>query len=179
MVIVGERVRKRRKELGMTLRELGKRAGVSAGFLSRLENGQISPSLDTLQAIATALEVPMFYFLNSALPQPVVRAHERRRLFFPDSHIGYELLTPELNAQMMAVLIHVEPGGRRITPPLAKPNEQWMYVVQGRMEINVDGSMYTLNEGDAIYYNGNLLREFSCIGDKELIIICCITPPAL
>lgn len=179
MVIVGERIRRRRKELGLTLRELGKRAKVSAGFLSRLENGQISPSLDTLQAIATALDVPMFYFLNSALPQPVVRARERRRLTFPDSRIGYELLTPELNAQMMAVLIHVEPGGRRITPPLSKPNEQWMYVLRGRMEINVDGNIYTLDEGDAIYYNGNLLREFACVGDQDLYIICCIIPPAL
>jgi len=175
----GERIRRRRQELGLTLRELSRQAGVSPGYLSRIENEQASPSLDTLQAVATALDVPMFYFLDSAPAEPVVRAGNRRTIFFPDSHLGYELLTPELSGQMMAVLIHMEPGARRITPPLARPNEQLMFVLQGSMSIQVDGTVYELNEGDSIYYNGNLLREFATLGDKPLTIICCIIPPAL
>jgi len=177
--LIGQRIQKRRIELGLTQKELGKRAGLTAGYLSRLENDLISPSLDSLQAIATALEVPMFYFLDSTPPIPVVRAEERRRLYFPDSHMGYELLTPELTRQMMALLIRMEPGARRVALPLAKPNEQWMFVLQGELQMDVDGNIYTLRKGDSIYYNGNLLREFRSVGNEELLVVCCVVPPAL
>ena len=89
---LGERIRQQRKKLGFSLRELGTRTNLTAGFLSQIENDQISPSLNSLQSIATALQVPMFYFLNSVRPSLVVRSNERRKLYFPDSHIGYDLL---------------------------------------------------------------------------------------
>lgn len=177
--VVGERIRRRRQELSLTLRELADRIGMTAGYLSRVENQQVTPSLDALQAIATALRVPMFYFLDSSPNEPVVRASARRQLSFPDSQLAYELLTPSGSGQLMAVLIRLEPGARRVTPPLAQPNEQMMFVLEGRLRINVDGATYILNKHDSIYYNGNLLREFACEGDQELIVICAIVPPVL
>ena len=61
--MVGEHIRQRRKELGYSLRQLGTRTSLTASFLSQVENDQCSPSLTSLQRIATALEVPMFAFL--------------------------------------------------------------------------------------------------------------------
>ena len=98
---IGKRVRRQRNKLGFSLRELAARADLTAGFLSQLENDQISPSLNSLQNIATALQVPMFYFLENSQPHLIVRAAERRKLYFPDSHMGYDLLAPELTRQMM------------------------------------------------------------------------------
>ena len=70
--MVGERIRQRRKELGYSLRALGIRTNLTASFLSQVENNQSSPSLASLQRIATALEVPMFAFLNGAhQPNPI------------------------------------------------------------------------------------------------------------
>ena len=62
--MVGERIRQRRKELGYSLRELGSRTNLTASFLSQVENSRSSPSLASLQRIATALGVPMFAFLK-------------------------------------------------------------------------------------------------------------------
>lgn len=70
-VNIGKDIRKRRKELGMSLRQLGEEAGLSVGFLSQVENDQVSPSLASLLAIATSLGVPVFYFLNTQQPDPV------------------------------------------------------------------------------------------------------------
>lgn len=176
---IGARIRKRRQELGLSLRELGKRTDLTAGFLSQVENDQVSPSLNSLQSIATALQVPMFYFLDNAQPEPVVRAERRRHLYFPDSHMGYDLLTPDFTHQMMSLMIHMEPHTRRIALPLARPTEQWMHVLQGRMEIQIGEAAYELEPGDSVYYDGDMLREFGSISDEELVIICCITPPAL
>jgi quercetin dioxygenase-like cupin family protein len=79
----------------------------------------------------------------------------------------------------MAVLIRLAPGARRVTPPLAQPNEQMMFVLEGRLMINVDGTTYTLDKHDSIHYNGNLLREFACVGDQDAVVICIIVPPVL
>ncbi len=177
--VVGERIRRRRQEQDLTLRDLAERIGMTAGYLSRVENQQITPSLDALQTIAMALHVPMFHFLDNAVSEPVVRAGARRQLSFPDSHLAYELLTPTGTGQMMAVLIRLAPGARRATPPLTQPNEQMLFVLEGRLTINLDGVTYTLNRHDSIYYNGNLLREFACEGDQDAVVICTIVPPVL
>lgn len=176
---IGERIRKQRNKLGFSLRELGALTDLTAGFLSQIENDQISPSLNSLQSIATALQVPMFYFLDEARPTPVVRATERGKLYFRDSHLGYELLAPELTRQMLPLLIRLEPRTIRVTMPLAKPNEQWFFVLQGRLEITIGNETYCLDKGDAIYFDGNSLRQFGSVNDEELIIICCVTPPTL
>ena len=177
--MVGDRIWRRRLDQGLTLRALAERIGMTAGYLSRVENQRVRPSLDALQAIATALGVPMFWFLDSLRDEPVVRAGTRRSLAFPDSHLIYELLTPEWDCQMMAVLIRLAPGARRVTPPLAQPNEQWMFVLEGRLSINVDGIVYTLDTHDSIAYHGNLLREFACSGEEDVAVICTVIPPVL
>ena len=176
---IGERIRRQRKKLGLSLRELGARTDLTAGFLSQIENEQLSPSLNSLQSIATALQVPMFYFLEDGQPSQVVRADKRRALYFPDSQIGYELLSPDLTRRMMPLLIRLQPGSRRIALPLAKPTEQWMFVVKGKMEIKVGDETLVVDQGDCIYFDGDLLREFAPIGDQELEVICCMMPPAL
>ncbi|MBT4459839.1 MAG: helix-turn-helix transcriptional regulator [Anaerolineae bacterium] len=176
---VGKQLRIRRKEMGLSLRELGKKAGVTAGFLSQVENDQVSPSLNSLQKIATALQVPMFYFLNNTQGGKVVKADQRRKLYFQNSQIGYDLLTPDFTRKMMAFVIRMEPHAKRVALPLAKPTEQWMYVQEGKLKISIGEETHLLEKGDTIYYDGDLLNEFCSDSDEELMILCCITPPAL
>lgn len=176
---IGERIRKRRKEQKLSLRELGELTNVSASFLSQVENDQVSPSLNSLQSIATALEVPMFYFLNNVQGGDIVRADNRSKLYFANSKIGYDLLTPDFSRKMMAFLIHLKPRAVRIALPLARPTEQFMHVIQGCMQIKIGEETQILDIGDTIYFDGDLLREFRSVGDTELIILCCVTPPVL
>lgn len=177
--VVGERVRRRRHELRLSLRALAARIGMTAGYLSRVENQRLTPSLDSLQAIATALDTPMFYFLQPLSTEPVVRAHQRRKLFFPDAPISYELLSPEADLGMMAVLICLAEGGERIARPLARSNTQWMFVLSGAMSITTADDKYVLNEGDSICFDGNTLQCFSSVGSSPLRVICVVIPPIL
>ena len=178
--MVGERIRQRRKELGYSLRALGARTNLTASFLSQVENNQSSPSLASLQRIATALEVPMFAFLNGAhQPSPIVRAGERPQLDFCDADICYELASRNLGGQLMAIMISLAPGGRRIAEPLSKPTDEIMHVLRGRLTITVEDQTYTLDPGDTISYGGRSLREFAALGDEEVQVLCCLTPPVL
>ncbi|MDO9085113.1 MAG: XRE family transcriptional regulator [Anaerolineaceae bacterium] len=174
---IGKRINNRRKELGLSLRELGDLAGVTASFLSQIENDQVSPSLNSLQSISTALKVPIFYLLNEGTNGNVVRANERTKVFFPDSKIGYDLLTADFSKQMMSYIIHMEPHATRVAMTLSKSTEQWMHVLSGKMKIIVAEDTFILDAGDTIYYDGDMLVEFGSITDEELVIVCCITPP--
>lgn len=176
--MIGERIRQRRTELGFSLRELGQRTGLTASFLSQVENSRSSPSLASLQRIATALETPMFDFLDEAQPNPVIRAADRPRLDFPESSMSYELLT-KLDGAVMATLITLQPGGRRIAETLSKPTDEWMHVLSGRLEIMINQDTYWLCPGDTIYYQGRSLREFAACDGQPVQAICCITPPVL
>jgi transcriptional regulator with XRE-family HTH domain len=178
--MVGERIRQRRKELGYSLRELGARTDLTASFLSQVENNRSSLSLASLQRIATALEVPMFAFLNGAhQPSPIIRAGERPQLDLCDADICYELTTRNLGGQLMAVIIRMQPGGRRIAEPLSKPTDELMHVLRGQLSITVDDQTYTLDPGDTISYGGRSLREFAALGNEEVQLLCCLTPPVL
>jgi transcriptional regulator with XRE-family HTH domain len=174
---IGKRVRELRNENGMSLRELGKLAGVTASFLSQVENDQVSPSLSSLQSIATALNVPMFSLLNDTPSGNVVRADEARRITFEEPNISYDILTTDFTRQMMTYRIHIAPYAKRVAQPLAKPTEQWMHVIQGKMQIEIGDETYCLEKNDTVYYDGDLLREFGSVSDDHLIVLCCITPP--
>jgi quercetin dioxygenase-like cupin family protein len=54
-----------------------------------------------------------------------------------------------------------------------------MFVLEGRLSINVDGIVYTLDTHDSIAYHGNLLREFACSGEADVAVICTVIPPVL
>jgi len=178
---LGKRIRLRRQELGFSLRKLSSLTGLTPGFLSQVEKDISAPSLVSLQHISTALGVPMFYFHEEEVVKssPVIRANERPKLFFKDQRIGYELLTRDMGGQTMGMLVRMQPGARRVAEPLAKPNEQWMHVLHGVLEIEINGEAYQLFSGDTISYDGNSLRQFSCVGEEELVIICCVAPPVL
>ena len=176
---IGAQVKQRRKEMELSLRELGELAGVTASFLSQVENDQVSPSLVSLQKIATALQVPMFSLLHDTPNGNVVKADQRRTFRFDEDKITYDLLTPDFSRDMMAYLITIEVDTCRIAQPLAKPTQQWMHVLRGKMKIVIGDDEFTLEEGDTVSYDGDLLQEFGCIGDQDLQVLCCISPPVL
>ena len=63
---IGEKIRKRRETMGYSLRKLAKMTDLSASFLSQVELKRNSLSLTSLHAIASALDVPMLYFLDES-----------------------------------------------------------------------------------------------------------------
>ncbi|MCL7454197.1 MAG: helix-turn-helix domain-containing protein, partial [Anaerolineae bacterium] len=115
---LGNRLRARRQELGLSLRELAERVGLTASFLSQIERDLASPSIESLRKISDALEVPIFHFLiEPDTRSPVVRRQERAKLNLPDSNLTYQLMTPDLNRRMEVFLAEREPGEQKITIP--------------------------------------------------------------
>jgi len=200
---IGRRIKARRTELDLSLRDLAKRSDLTASFLSQVERGKTNVSIDSLRRIAEGLGVSMLHFLEGPRrdtatnsenapaasaakrdqpapgPQysPVLRAGARPRLIFPDTGITYELMTPDLGRQMEAVCGHLAPGVENVVRRLREPTEEWIYVLSGSLKVGLEDAAYVLEPGDSIQFEGYALQELVCAGDEEAVWISVITPP--
>lgn len=176
--MIGEKIRQKRIELNMSMKDLAKATGLSIGFISQVERELTEPSITSLRKIAKALDVAVFYFLvEETKDNRVVRNKERQSLKFPNSHLEYELLSPNLNRQMEMFMGHLEPGAKTCEVPLSHPGEEVTHVLKGIMWIKIGNDEYELFEGDTIYYFSSIPHTIINVGKEKLVFISTITPP--
>jgi transcriptional regulator with XRE-family HTH domain len=176
---IGERVRDRRKSLGLSLRGLSEQVALSASFIAQVERGEVIPSIPSLQSIAYALKVPMFYFFTEEQSkQRVVREGDRRKIHFPNSNIIYELLLPNLSQKNMGLIIHLGKNDHIQPLQLSAPTEEWMLLVKGKIAVRILDETYELGPGDSIFYEGWELQDTMNISEEESILVLSMTPPA-
>lgn len=175
--MIGERIRSRRNELGMSLRGLADRVDLTASFLSQIERDLADPSIKSLRRIADALDVPMLYFLvEEESASPVVRKNERRKLFLPRTKATFELLTPDLNRKMELFISRVNPGQPNVAHRLTRPTEECLFVMEGQLRIQLDDVAYDLDAGDSIYFEGQRLRGMIATGNEQVVFLSALTP---
>lgn len=176
--MLGEKIRNKRQELGMSQKDMAEKTDLTPGFLSQIERDLAEPSITSLRKIANVLGVAVFYFLlDEEAVNPVVRKNEKRILRSPKSHLSYELLCPNLERQMEMFIGKLEPGAATCEEPLSHPGEEVIHVLEGKMWIKVGKEEYTLEAGDTIYYLSSIPHQIINDGKKELVFISTITPP--
>ena len=175
---VGERVRALREAMGLSLRDLAERTGVSAPMLSQVERGETSPTLAVATKIAAGLELSLSQLLRlDEASHVVVIRREDRRSRRRDGH-RVEELTPPLPGQRAEVSLHrLDPGagtGGPGDPPIHEPgSRETIYVSSGRAALVVDGERYALAEGDSVTFDADLPHHFENDGDEpaELLAV--------
>jgi len=176
-MVLGDRIKKRRTELGFSLRDVAEMTGLTPSFLSQLERSVTNSSLRSLQKISDALNVPMLYFLSDDSERsPVVRAGNRSTLDLNDDRVVYELLSHGLSGKMEALMGHINCGVENIARPLSVETEEFIYVLEGVLVVGLKEQEYTLNAGDSIYFNGRDLVKLTCGAVGETRWISVITP---
>ena len=196
---VGSRLKHRREAVDISLRKLAQKTDLSASFISQVERGKANLSLNSLEKIADALEVPLLYFLSEESPyplpvapvlepsrtetqekmsyEPVIRADCRSKLILPMSGVTYELLVPNMGQKMVAITGRLAPGTDNIARRLREPSEEFIYVFSGTLLVELDTNEYYLNPNDSIYFEGNSLRKLACASkDQDAIWLSVITP---
>ena len=168
----GERVRSLREAMGLSLRDLADRSGVSAPMLSQVERGETSPTLAIAERIATGLDLTLSQLLRLDEGGHVVvtRAGEgrkRRRR----GHLVEEL-TPPLPGQRADVSLHaLAPGaatGGTGDPPIHEPvSRETAVVLKGTLELVIDSERRPLAEGDSVTFDADLAHHFENPGKGE------------
>ena len=176
---VGLRIRALRDGMGISLRELALRSGVGATTLSQVERGESSPTLAVAARIAEGLELSLSQLLrlDETRHVVVVRRGAGRR----SSRGGHEIeeLTPPLPGQRADVSIHrLEPGtstGGAADPPIHEPgSRETVVVLEGAVELVVDGETHHLTGGDSATFDADLphhLRNGEDVTARLLAVI--------
>jgi quercetin dioxygenase-like cupin family protein len=149
--VVGEHVRRARLRSGMTLRTLARESGFSPSFMSQVENGQVSPSISSMERIARAVGLTLGEFFASATGGEgglVVRVADRQALSSRWSDAEIEVLSAP-RARLEALLITLRPGGRSGKHPYAHPSEEFAVVIQGAVRLTLGPDEHRLQRGDA------------------------------
>ena len=155
---IGPNLRQLRVRKRLSLHRLAERSGVSAAAIHRIERSGMMPTVATLLKIATALELPLSYFTGGAHVQPsatAVATPASRRRPFATSKDGVALhgISGPYGRFFIATAVAViEPRADSGDEPMRHQGEELIYVLEGSLELEVDGTTYRLGPGDALHF---------------------------
>lgn len=165
-VALGQRIRKRRQMMSMTLQELGNACGVSVSYLSQVERDNATPTLGTLAEIAAALDVGIEHFIvTPRQSDSVTRASERQKFSVSGTSVIYERIGAEFPGhELTSFLLNVPPGYASET--IQHAGEELIFVLEGEIVQVVDGQQFHLRAGDSIHYLGQHPHSWSNPGEQ-------------
>jgi transcriptional regulator with XRE-family HTH domain len=170
---LGPSVRRLREAQQLSLRTLAERTGFSASFLSQVENSQASPSIASMERIATALGVTLgeFFRNTETNPPPVVRAGARPVLHSGWSRAQLEALGAGMGGRLEPVLVTLESGGSSGTKAYASGREEFALVLQGMVTLTLNDSEQGLASGDAVTIRAGALRRWHNPGPEPARVL--------
>lgn len=178
---IGPKLRRLRLKKSMGLVQLGEHTGLSPALLSKIERGQIFPTLPTLLRIAMVFSVGLEHFFVESTPVlHVVRKSERLPMpdqpgVDPPSYLFESLDFPVSNRKMESYVVEFPLGG----PPSRPHNHagvELIYVIKGQLTITFEDNAVTLEEGDALTFEGTTPHSYTRVGsDAASAIVTVVT----
>lgn len=163
-------IRMYRHQRNLTLAQLSEISGISVGHLSRLENGTRTPTVRLLLQLARALGVTVGALVGEAPEQSIVyvsRQLDRQTIAAADTSLQ-SLSDPALR-RLQAVELGLHPG--RVGEPAMHGGEEWIYVVDGSIEIDVNGSTSSLARGDAVHFRADIPHALRNPYDEDATVL--------
>jgi transcriptional regulator with XRE-family HTH domain len=152
--LIGARLRAARQSAGLTLAAVAEQAGLTKGFLSRLERDEVSPSVASLVTVCGVLGIGVGALFEA--PQTsLVRAEEAPSINFGGQGLREFLLTAGSQRQLQVIRSLVEPGGGGGPELYSLACEvEFVYLVAGRLRLQLPGEIVDLAAGDAFTMPG-------------------------
>ncbi len=176
---VGAHLKSVRQMYGLSQRELAKRAGVTNGLISLIEQNRVSPSVSSLKRVLDGIPMALADFFTLDLA-------EKPQVFFPrdelldvgSGKVALRLVGGRSAARNMSIL-HVRYAVNADTGEqmLSRAGEEGGVIVRGRIELSVGGESRVLGAGDAYYFKSSIPHRFRNAGREECEIVSASSPP--
>jgi len=181
---IGKTIHTIRKERKMTLLELADKSGVALATLSRMENDKMTGTLESHMNICEALGVPLTELYENLFPPrksvEMQKQKSRTEVFIHDKRASSEILASKvLNKKMMPVLIKLDKGGYTHKEETRYGIDKFIYILEGRVEVELGNEKYALSKNDSLYFEANMPHRLKNIGASDARIISVTSPPAL
>ncbi len=184
---LGVAIRARRHQLGLTLVDVASQAGLSHPFLSQLERGLARPSMRSLSAIAATLGTTAQVLMAEAEPAAgtanSVSSADRGSSTGPVSVVRADARTSDPVDSPGGTVRALVRGERAMLPVefvgaprgfdeyFQHPGEEFVYVVHGQIEIDIEGELRDAAAGDSIYYAGGLRHRWRSTSDEQVHLV--------
>jgi transcriptional regulator with XRE-family HTH domain len=177
---IGREVRQLRRKHDMTVTELAELAGLSSGMLSKIENGHTSPSLTTLQSLASALNVSVTALMR--------KFEERRDATFVSAGGGlkiqrrgtragheYRVLGHSLDEEItMEPFVITLTDKSEVFPAFEHAGTEFLYVLEGRMDYHHGGATYVMGPGDSLFFDAEAAHGPENLVETPIRFVCVI-----
>ena len=178
-VNVGERVKAVREGRNLSLKDISQRTDLDVALLEQIESGSLAPPLGIVIKLAKALNLKMGYFISGEEDRAytIVRKSDRKVVSRYDSKkgehygYGYESLAPhKTNRHMEPFLVSLDPAETE-EERSTHDGQEFIYVLEGAMEVRLDEEIHILEPGDSIYYDSMVPHLVKCHGEKRTRIL--------
>jgi transcriptional regulator with XRE-family HTH domain len=167
---IGARLKDVRRNSGLSQKRLAQSTGLSATLLSRIENGIVVPSIPTLIAISNALKLNAGYFFRDEESEKgyVISYKEKRTQTVSERGYIAELLAEGMeNPFMEPAILELKGTDKENEAKLVTHDgQEFLYVLEGRLELMLGSRRFFLKAGDAAYWNGNIPHTGITVGKK-------------
>lgn len=173
LAVIAASLQRERKQAGLSLAEVARRAGIAKSTLSQLENGTGNPSVETLWALGVALDVPFARLVEPSRPKvQVIRAGEGPAVASERAdYVATLLASCPPNARRDIYLISVQPGTPRESDPHMPGVIEHVVLSAGRGLIGIAEDPVELSPGDYIAYPGDAPHVFEALEPDTLAVL--------
>jgi len=179
IIQISNKIKEKRKAKGITIQELADKAEVSKGLISQIENNRTVPSLLVLINIIRALNLDMNEFFNEIGTEQqsskvIIKQEAAYQVFEKETAKGFlykRVLTRSVkNYPVDIVILELKKGARR-TQMVKTDAYEYKYIIQGKVEYQIENEKYILNTGDSLFFDGRLGHKPANIGDEDAKIL--------
>lgn len=178
--LIGKKLKATRLNSGLTIQELTNLSGVSANMISRLERGLTVPSVKILMKLAAAFGKSIGYFVEDAEKCSTVvltRKGQGEPIFFYKDKQQITSLTQGLRDPSFTVLhdtleINCNSGGRE----MVHAGEEFVMVLNGRLEFTIQNARYILDPGDSISFKASLPHMWRNVDNGPTEVLWVVSP---
>ncbi len=175
---IGERIKRLRLKKSMGLVELGRHTGLSASFLSQLETGRVVPTLRNLARIAMVFSKDLSYFFETE-PHTLFRVHKKKeRVRLPQTGVD----DPTYYFESLGYMVpdrQLDPYYAEFVPlkkatdvrPHVHPGYEFLYVLEGELEIRHSDKTHILEPGDGVYFDASTPHAYRCAGKTSAVAL--------
>ncbi|MGH3294610.1 MAG: helix-turn-helix domain-containing protein [Trebonia sp.] len=176
---IGAQLRAARLAARMTMAEVAEQAGLTKGFVSKLERDLANVSVASLIRLCDALGVSVGSLFQTPKGE-VVRRDTRPQINFGGRKMIEYLLTPSGEKRLQAILSEIEPGGGSGAEPYSLPADvEFVFVLSGQLEVTVAGKQISLGQGDAFTFPADTRHTFRAAPQAGRTQVLWVVSPAL
>lgn len=180
--LFGDKLRKIRELKRITLKGLAEKIGVSESLISQIERNKVSPSIDTLLALAEELDVDLDYLFRDykrSRKATVIKRKDRSRLY--RDGVTYEQLSiladGEEKHALEAVMLIIEPGKEKGSKDFGHEGRELGLMIEGLGVLRYGDTEYPIEEGDSVNFASDIPHVLKNTGNRPLRAIWIINPP--